>query len=187
MEDAMKCPQSGHDLAPFKVGSITVERCRECGGTWYAKDELRLIKDRERDEDYRWIDVDLWDDPERFVSGEQNHYTCPVDGKPMLTVHYGESAVHIDVCSQCHGMFLQKGAYQAIVSFFEKQVDTQTVGDYVKDLKDEFVEIFSGPEGVRSELADFTKVLHLLEVRFIVQHKNIAAALRSAAGGFPGT
>ena len=183
----MKCPECSHDLASFKVGSITVDRCRQCGGTWYAKDELRLIKDRERGEDYRWIDVDLWKDPDRFVSGEQNHYVCPADGKPMLTVHYGESPVHIDVCTQCHGIFLPKGAYQAILAYLEKQVDTETVRGYVRDLKEEFVEIFNGPEGVASELADFAKVLHLLEVRFVVRHSNLAEALRSAARGFPGT
>lgn len=183
----MNCPQSGHEFTPFKVGSITVDRCRECGGTWYAKDELRLLKDRERDEDYRWIDVDLWKETDRFVSGEQNHYVCPVDGKQMLTIHYGESPVHIDVCTACHGIYLQQGAYQEILGYLEKQVDTATVGDYVNDLKDEFVEIFNGPEGARSELGDFAKVLHLLQLRFVVQHKNIAAALRSAARAFPGT
>lgn len=182
----MQCPQSGHEMTPFKVGSITVERCRQCGGTWYSKDELRLLKDRERDQDYRWIDVDLWKEPEHFVSGDQNGYICAVDGEPMLTVHYGESPVHIDVCTQCHGIYLQKGAYQEILAFLDEKVDSETVGDYVQDLKDEFVEIFTGPEGVASELADFAKVLHLLELRFVVQHKNLAEALRSAARGIPG-
>jgi Zn-finger nucleic acid-binding protein len=182
----MKCPQCSGQTKPFKVGSIVVDRCHECGGTWYGKDELRLLKDRERDEDYRWIDVDLWKDPDRFITGEQHHYECPVDGKRMLTVHYGDSPVRADICEHCHGIFLQKGAYQEILAFLEKKVDTETVRDYAADLKDEFVEIFTGPEGVASELSDFAKVLHLLQLRFVVQHTNLAEALRSAARGFPG-
>jgi len=182
----MKCPQCHGQTKTIEVKSISVQRCTKCGGTWYGKDELRLLKDKERHEDYRWIDVDLWQHPERFKAGEQHRYECPADGKPLLTVHYGDSGVRADICSHCHGIFLKRGAYRKILDELEEQVDTETAGEYVGDLKDEFVEIFTGPEGFFSEVADFAKVLHLLELRFVVQHKNLSEALRSASRGMPG-
>jgi Zn-finger nucleic acid-binding protein len=182
----MKCPQCSAQTRPVNVKSIKLDRCPECGGTWFEKGELRLLKDRERHEDYRWIDVDLWKDAEQFVSGEQRGRACPVDAKPLLTVHYGDSPVHVDICEHCHGIYLEKGAYRAILEHLEQQVNTGDVGDYLGDLKDEFVEIFTGGEGPLAEARDFAKVLHLLELRFVVQHLNLAAALRAAARGIPG-
>jgi len=175
----MDCPKGHGRLKSVNVGSIPVDRCAECGGSWYDADGLRLLKDREAHGDYCWIDFDLWKEIDRFRAARQQRYACPRDGESMTTVHYGESAVTVDICSRCKGMWLDESEYKEIVAYLEKMVNTHTVGDYLKDIRDEFLEIFTEPEDALSELTDLGKVLYLLQLRFVVEHPTFATLLNS--------
>jgi Zn-finger nucleic acid-binding protein len=167
--------------------SVGFQRCPSCGGSWYRADRLGVLKEREAHGDYRWIHVDLWRDEERFRAGRQERLSCPKDRQTMTTVRYGDSRVRVDICANCRGVWLDAREYDAILRYLEKTVDSQTVGDFLEDLRDEALEIVSVREGVASEVMDFLKVLHLLELRFVVQHRNIATALRTASRGVPGS
>ena len=182
----MQCPRCSNKMRRRRVKSLGIERCPDCGGSWYGADKLRLLKDKESAGDYRWIDVDLWQHAGQFRAGKQERLACPRDKTVMTTVRYGDSRIRVDICAQCRGIWLDKGNYARILKYLEKQVDSETLGGYVHDLRDEFLEIFLGPESAPSELANFTKVLHLLELRFVVQHPRIASALRSVTRGVPG-
>jgi Zn-finger nucleic acid-binding protein len=182
----MTCPRCGGRTRPRTIKSLKIDRCPACGGAWYDAAELRLLKDRERAGNYRWIDVDLWRERERFRAGKQEHLVCPKDKRELTTVRYGTSRVRVDICTHCRGIWLDTSEYEKILKHLEKQVNTETVQEYLDDLREEFIEIFSGPESFRSEIGDFLKVLHLLELRFIVQHPNVAAGLQRAARGVPG-
>lgn len=173
-------------MKPVSVKSITVQRCSSCHGTWYARDQLRLLKDKENHQDYRWIDFDLWRDRDKFLAGEQRNRSCSEDGETLQTVRYGDSDLLVDICTKCAGIFLEQGEYRAILDYLEHKVDSETVGDYLHDVKEEFVDLFTGHEGPASELADLGKVLSLLQLRFAVQHKHIASILRAASRGIPG-
>jgi Zn-finger nucleic acid-binding protein len=182
----MTCPRCGGRTRARTIKSLKVDRCPSCGGSWYDAAELRLLKDREKAGDYRWIDVDLWRERQRFRSGKQEHLVCPKDKREMTTVRYGTSRVRVDICSRCRGIWLDQAEYEKILKHLEKRVNTETLAEYVDDVREEFFEIFSGQESFRSEIGDFLKVLHLLELRFIVQHPNIAAHLRALVKGVPG-
>jgi Zn-finger nucleic acid-binding protein len=183
----MKCPNCQASLEPASELPVRVDRCPNCGGMWCDKEELRLLKDKEDDGDFRWIDVDLWKDAEKLRAGEQSGLACPADGSALTSVHYGDSGVSVDICAQCEGVWLGKGAYDAIIAYLEHIVDSSTTGDYVDDLKDEFVDVFKpGGEGPGSELRDLGKVLHLLELRFRVEHQNLGGILERISRGIPG-
>ena len=182
----MKCPRCESSLRLTRIKSIRVHRCAQCGGRWCGASELRLLKDREDHGDYRWIDFDLWKDRDRFLAGDQEKLPCPADGETMTSVRYGESPVRADICARCKGIWLDSGEYEKILQYLETVVDTETVSDYLSDVKDEFVEILTGKESVASGLADLGKVLYLLQLRFMVQHGNIAALVRRMARGIPG-
>ena len=175
----MDCPKGHGGLESVAVGSIRVNRCLVCGGTWCALDELRLLKDKEAHGDYRWIDFDLWKDREKFRAARQQRYACPKDGRPMTTVHYGESPVTVDICAECKGSWLDKEEYDEIVAYLEKMVVTHSVGDYLKDVRDEFLEIFIGPKSPLSEMKDLDRVLYLLQLRFLVEHPRLTVTLNS--------
>ena len=182
----MKCPKCATTISRVEIKSIKVDRCDKCGGTWYDADELRLLKDKESRGDYRWIDLDLWKDKEKFLAGRQRRLSCPKDGQRMTTIRYGDFPIRVDICTKCRGIWLDEGEYKKILKYLEQQVNTETIQDYLQDLREEFLEIFTGPEGPISELADFTKVLYLLELRFRVEHPRIATSLQQAGRSIPG-
>lgn len=183
----MKCPRCSGEARPVSVQSVTVDRCQTCGGTWYEASELRLLKDKAHNEDYRWIDFNLWRERERFRADEQEGLTCPKDASPLLTVRYGDSTIRVDTCGECQGIWLDKGEFARILEYLEEEVSSRSVGDYLEDVKAEFVEIFRGGQGPLAEIQDLAKVLYLLQLRFIVQHPRIAGLLRGAAKGTPGS
>ena len=166
----MDCPRDHGKLTSTEVASLRIDRCAQCGGSWYDLDELRLLKDKESQGDYSWIDIDLWKDRDKFRAARQQRLTCPKAGHPMTTVHYGDSPITVDLCPKCKGVWLDKDEYDEIVSYLEKVVDSSTVGDYIEDLKDEFVEVFKGHESPISELKHLDRVLYLLQLRFKVEH-----------------
>ena len=175
----MECPKCHKPLETLAGGGVRVESCTQCGGTWYDKDELRVLKDKESHGDYCWIDFDLWKDIGRFRARRQQRYSCPRDGLPMTTVHYGDTSIAVDICSECKGIWLDKGEYEEIVRYLEKVVDSSSVGDYVNDMREEFVRLLEAREAPWSVLKDLSKILYLLELRFVVNHPDLAAAASS--------
>lgn len=175
----MDCPKGHGRLESVSVGSIRIDCCTDCRGSWHDRGELRLLKDKEAHGDYCWIDLDLWKDTDQFRADKQERYVCPRDGHPMTTVRYGESPVLVDICSECQGVWLDRDEYGRIVAYLENMVNTQTTGDYLKDVREEFTEILTGPEGPISEMTDLVRVLYLLQLRFTIEHPRLQAFLNS--------
>jgi Zn-finger nucleic acid-binding protein len=175
----MDCPKGHGRLKRVTFGSIPVDRCAECGGSWYDSDELRLLKDREAHGDYCWIDFDLWKEIGKFRAARQQRYNCPRDGGPLTTVRYGDSSVTVDICSRCKGIWLDKDEYDEIVAYLEETVDSHTVSDYLNDLREEFLEVLNGPESLASEVRDLSRVLYLLQLRFVIEHSTFGTLINS--------
>lgn len=175
----MKCPIDQTELQERTVGPVKLDICPRCAGSWHDVDELRVLKDREAGGDYRWIDVELWRDPEQFRAPEQRGLPCPRDGARLTTMEYGETSVVVDACPTCHGIWLDRGEYEKIIEDLDRRVNTQSLGDYLSDLREEFLEVLSGPEGSLSEFKDLDRVLYLMQLRFAAEHPGIAAILRS--------
>jgi len=181
----MNCPKCGAATEEVEVKSIKVDRCPECGGTWYEKDELRLLKDKESHGDYCWVDVDLWRDAEKLSVAEQSYCNCPRDGAPLAKVDYGDSGVMVEVCPRCFGIWLDAGEYDKIIGRLERTVDAETSGQLLGDVKDEFAELFTGKEGLKSELRDLGRVLYLLQLRFVAEHPALRTIKEAIRHMFP--
>ena len=175
----MNCPKDRQPLETVNVGGLRIDRCPTCGGTWYDRDELRVLKNREAGGDYRWIDLDLWKNIDKFRAREQQRYQCPKDGRQMTTVHYDQTTIAVDVCSQCKGMWLDKEEYQEIIDYLERTVDSSSASDYLKDVRQEMVGVLEGHENPVSAVKDVGKILYLLELRFIVDHPMFAGLSQS--------
>lgn len=181
----MDCPKCGVATEEVEIKSVKVNRCPQCAGSWYDQDELRLLKDKESGGDYRWIDVDLWRDTEKVKVAEKSAANCPKDGAPLATVHYGESQIAVEVCPRCFGIWLDAGEYDKIVQHLEEKVDSETFAQYLRDVEGEFVELFTGDEGLKSELSDLGKVFCLLRLRFAVEHPRLVAIKEAIRHMFP--
>ncbi len=173
----MECPKCHESLETVEIGPVRVERCPRCAGTWYDKGELRVLRDKESQGAYSWIDFDLWKDIEKFRARRQLRYSCPRDASPMTTVHYGESSIAVDICPECKGMWLDKEEYGEIVRYLESVVDSSSTGDYLDEIREELVELLKAREGPLRAMKDVGKILYLLELRFVVEHPGLARLL----------
>jgi Zn-finger nucleic acid-binding protein len=183
----MKCPRGHGRLRARRLGSVEFHRCPECGGAFYDARKLRLLKRRASHGDYGWIHIDLWKDEAKFRAGKQERLVCPNDKQTMVTVRYGDSRVRVDICEGCRGIWLDEREYGKILRYLEQKVDSETVAGYLDDMRREFVDAIKHPARAGEDISDIGKILHLLELRFIVQHPRIANTLRTTARGIPGT
>lgn len=168
----MQCPKCNQNsLEEIKINGVKIDRCKSCGGLWFDRDELGVVRDQ-RDENLSWLDFDLWEDEKKLsVSGKS--IDCPHDGKPLFKIKYGETGVLVDVCLDCHGVWLDKDELDKIVSDLKNKVNSETIPEYLKDLSEEVKELLIHPEQAGTELRHVLIVMKLLEYRFLAQHPKI--------------
>lgn len=162
----MKCPSCKvKNLTRADYKNIQLDYCPDCRGIWFDRGELRKAKD-EKDEFLRWIDIDPWKDETKFKISELGK-NCPVCEMPFYAVKYDGFDVEIDLCNLCYGIWLDKGEFDKIIKYLEEKIEKETLLEYLKDIGEEFVEIFVGPEKISSEIADFLVVMKLFEYRLM--------------------
>jgi Zn-finger nucleic acid-binding protein len=171
----MKCPIDGTALEIHTIHSINVEECVQCRGFWFEKGELRKAKD-ESDPDLNWLDFDLWSDQESFIA-DWSSRKCPQCGKNMAKISYAATGVTVDYCVERHGIWLDKGEFQAIIEALDKELISMDTSDYVTASLDEAKEIFVGDEGFASDWKDFLTVTRLLQYRVLAENPKVAELL----------
>ena len=182
----MRCPKcEATELVDLGLGPVEVDSCINCGGTWYDSHELRLLKDRESLGDYRWIDFDLWRQLPGFERRE-TEFRCPRDGANLYSLRYDESDVVIEACHVCDGIWLDRPEYDRLIRYLDHEVNSRSFADYMGDVREEFVEIFTGKEGIMDEYRDFDRAFYFLQLRFDVQFPGIARIARLVDRAIPG-
>ncbi len=180
----MKCPSCKKELSgKMKIGDVEIDRCSECGGLWFEKDELRLAKDKKapeakwvdveiKDKSINWFHIELWKDKMKFKAKKDIRF-CPNDQTPLYQINYGDSPIKVDVCGICKGIWLDKGEFKEIIAYIKKKADYEVLHKYVKNLALETKEIFIGPESVKSEIVDLLVLIKLLKYKLMVQHPHL--------------
>lgn len=166
------CPHHQIPLEQSTILGVTVDYCPQDYGLWFDEHELREAKDA-KDRDLRWLDFDLWKDPAKFVLAARQKL-CPKDRLPMYEVAYGDSNIKVDVCSLCHGVWLDRGEFKNIIVYVRESANNRILYHYVRNLFEEAWEVFSGPEILREEILDFLTILKLLMYKFAVQHARLS-------------
>lgn len=170
----MKCPDCQNDLQPINCKGIVIDECVKCKGKWFARDELRRAKDS-TDESLRWLDFDPFGKDAEQLSVASEGKICPKCSNNMASLKYMDSKVVIDKCITCKGVWLDPGELVRVIRYLENRLGTETAKEYARDTFKQFIEIFTGHEGVVSEVKDFLAVLYLLELRIAVEHPRLAA------------
>ncbi len=163
------------DLEKALLYNIEVDYCPDCHGIWIEEDELRLAKDR-KDENLKWLDIDLWDDEKKFKISKGNKL-CPVHRLPLYEVEYGDSKIKVDVCSICHGIWLDRGEFKQIIDYLKEKANWEILNNYYRNLGKEALEVFIGPESVRQEVEDLLIILKLFNYKFLTQRPTIAGII----------
>ena len=179
----MKCPVDGTILDKHVISSIEVEECPQCRGIWFAEDALRRTKD-EVEADLNWVDFDPWSG-ENNVEAKWSSRLCPVCNEKMASLQYPETNVTLEYCLKEHGIWLDAGEFEAIIGSLEARLNSTKLSDYITASIKEAREIISGREGFSSEWKDFLTVMKLLQLRFVVDHPNLATALTTLQASLP--
>jgi len=173
----MKCPQCDIGLEQTLLAGVAVEYCPRCYGLWFDENELQWAKDK-KDQDLKWLDIDLWKNEAEFHA-DLGGKLCPVNRLPLYEVRYGDSDIRVDVCSICHGIWLDRGEFKDIIEYLKEKGEYEVLHNYAKNLFEELWEVFSGPEILREEVLDFLAILKLFRYKLAVQHPAIAKLMLS--------
>ncbi len=148
----MNCPNCNQSLETTSIHDIQVELCPGCGGAWYGQEELNQMKNASLP-DANWLDFDLWKqaDSLKFEWGER---ACPVCSQSMVQVEYGDTGVFVDACSSHHGVYLDKGEFDAILSRLEEEIVAKDLPEYMRASLAEGKEVLFGTEGRHAEWKD---------------------------------
>ncbi|MDP2637287.1 MAG: zf-TFIIB domain-containing protein [bacterium] len=165
----MKCPVcQTKRLDKAVLAGTEIDYCKKCYGLWFEEDELQWAKD-EKDRSLRWLDIDLWQDEKNFRVAKGKKM-CPQDRIPLYEVQYGDSVVEVDVCSICHGTWLDRGEFKDIIAYLQEKAQHEVLYHYLRTVLNEGWEVFSGPEMLKEEVLDFLAVLKVLQYKLGAQH-----------------
>jgi hypothetical protein len=174
----MRCPScKTEDLKKQVFYNVEVDYCPRCLGVWFDKDELREAKD-EKDKNLNWLDIDLWDKEEKFKISSVNKF-CPVCSVPLYEVNYGDSGIKVDICNLCEGVWVDRGEFKKIIDYLKEKEKYEVLHHYLKNIIQEGVEVFTGPEEFKSEIADFLTLLKLLNYKLAVRYPTINKIISS--------
>lgn len=167
----MKCPKCSENLEEIKINSVKIDHCKSCGGLWFDRDELRIVRDH-RDKNLSWLDFDLWKDRNKLTTSGKS-VDCPRDGKPLFKIKYDGTGVMVDVCLNCRGIWLDKDELDKIISALKAKISSETIPEYLNDLSGEVKELIVHPNQAEIELKHIMILMKLLEYRFVAQHPKI--------------
>jgi uncharacterized protein len=169
------CPVCKKTLDSAIFHEVEADFCPQCLGIWFDEDELALAKDAS-DKSINWVDFDLWKEINSFVIS-RDEKICPSCRLPLYETEYGKSGMTVDLCNACKGIWLDRGEFKKLIQYLRSGKDFDALNDYIKSLRGEFWEIFTGPESIKSEVSDFLAVLKLLKYKFITQYPGISRVI----------
>lgn len=174
----MECPDCHAELRQVSYKGVLIDECPKCRGRWFDRGELKKAKDR-IDDDLRWLDFDLFGpEADKYAVPSSKKVWCPKCSIRMTSLAYQKSGITISKCTQCHGVWLSHGEFEAIVKYLEETVDAESASELARDALKQFEKITTRQEDKISEIRDLHAVLKLLETRLAVEHPRIAAAIQ---------
>ncbi len=165
------CPRCKIQLTPKVIGPVEVDECEQCNGVWFDKDELRQAKDI-TDSDLNWMDFEIWKHEDRFKA-KTSGINCPVCKTQNQTIDYGATAVEVDYCPSCRGVWLDENEFKKIIESLEQELVSKSFSEYINCSIEEAKEIITGPESFMSEWKDFVTVLRMMQYRMFVENPKL--------------
>lgn len=171
----MQCPSDQTEMIRQELEGVQIEECPKCKGIWFDKDGLKEAKDT-AEPDLDWMDFDIWKHEDQFKLDLRGLH-CPKDGHNLVTFRYGETQVEIDFCTQCQGIWLDRGEFEKIIAALDAEADSKSAAEYISTSLSEAKELVTGEEKFSSEWRDLSNVFRLFQYRVMVEHKGLSKAL----------
>ena len=177
----MNCPRCKMPLASSKLDGIAADRCENCHGMWISRKAFRGAAE-EADEDSGWLAFELWQDAERF-RGVPGDLACPRCGKGMPRLAYGDAKVHVDVCADCEGAWLDADGLEPTVAALRTELIRIPTSELLNAVFEEAAEIAKQGGSLAAEWKHLSRVARLLELRVLTDHPQLRRLLISLQGG----
>jgi Zn-finger nucleic acid-binding protein len=101
----------------------------------------------------------------------------------MVSVLFGKSSVMIDWCPQCHGVWLDKGEFEAITAYLREELGAMHPKDIEKLAAEDIERVWSGgPETRVQELLDARAAVSALINATIFDHPSLFKLCTTAGG-----
>lgn len=112
-----KCPRCHLVMQEKHEGEAHIDVCERCGGTFFDQGEMFAAYGTTADPSY-------WDRDETGGVASDGELECPRCESHMLVqqVAYGGSAVEIDRCGHCGGLWLDRGEADKVLEIGAKMV-----------------------------------------------------------------
>ena len=176
-----KCPACGETLDLCSAFSMEFESCPKCHGMWLVKDELRKLKNKTEEGQLHWLNDEI-DNIEKTAAIPTARSCVKCSGTKMVPVMFGHTSIVIDWCPKCHGMWLDRGEFDSIIEYLNKEAANATPkeieGEIAKDLKKIWT---GGPESRLAEVADTAAAVSAFINATIFEHPALFRLCTSAA------
>jgi Zn-finger nucleic acid-binding protein len=154
----------------YSIASMEFEGCPKCKGIWLVKDELRKLKNKAEGGSLRWLNDEIENIEKTSVVATQRPCVKCKTAK-MVSVIFGKSSIVIDWCPQCHGMWLDRGEFDAITDYLRDELPHVHTKDIEKRAAEDLKRVVTGgPESRFDELRDATADVHALINATIFEH-----------------
>ncbi len=176
-----QCPACGNLLCQYSIFSMEFEGCPKCKGIWLTKDKLRELKNNVDDGSLRWMNGEIENlEDTSVVAGNRPCVKCKTS--KMVSVIFGKSSILVDWCPQCHGIWLDRGDFEAIRAHLRGELAHMQPKEIEKELAADVKRVWSGgPESRLDDLLDAKAAVSALISATIFEHP----ALFKLLVGFP--
>jgi uncharacterized protein len=173
------CPACGQNLNAYRISSMPFEACPHCLGIWLFKDELRHLKNRVHSGSLRWLNDEIEAIEKADVAAtERPCVKCRT--VKLVSVRFGKSSILIDWCPQCHGTWLDRGAFESILQYLEAERQDMPLKEIEKRVLEDVKRIWTGgPESRLEEALDAGKAISALINTTIFEHPRLFTLLNS--------
>jgi Zn-finger nucleic acid-binding protein len=164
------CPACGTNLNLYSIFSMKFEGCPKCKGIWLIKDELRELKNKVQDGSLRWLNDEIENvEKTSVVATNRPCVKCKTTG--MVSVIFGKSSILVDWCPQCHGMWFDRGEFEAITDYLRHELMSMRPEEIEKQAAADVRRVWSGgPESRFDELLDAKAAVSALISATIFEH-----------------
>lgn len=170
---ADECPACGSNLNLYAVFSMQFEGCPKCKGIWLIKDELRKLKNKVEDGSLRWLNDEI-ENLERISVLATKRPCVKCRTVKMVSAIFGKSSTLVDWCPKCHGMWLDRGEFEAITDYLKDELGHVHAKDIEKQAAADVKRIWSGgPESRLDELVDAKAAVSALINATIFEHPSL--------------
>lgn len=171
---ADECPACGKILNEYAMFSMKFEGCPTCKGIWLFKDELRKLKNKVEHGSMRWLNDEI-ESISKTSAMATKRLCVKCKNVKMVSVLFGKSSIVIDWCPQCHGMWLDKNEFEAVIEYLKHELHSMHSKKIEEKAFDEVKLLWSGgPESRYEELLDAKAAISALINTTIFEHPNLA-------------